>query len=357
MYKMTSNERFKRMFEHKEADRVPITDGPWAETIERWNREGMPEGMDFVDYFDLDHYTRLSVDNSPRYEEKVIEETDEYSIYTSSWGVTMKKFKHRSTTPEFLDYTIKSPDSCKKAKERMFPSKDRINWDYLAKNYKMWLEKGYWKEATIWFGFDVTHSWAVGTENLLIAMMEEPEWVCDMFNHYLEVDLALWDMVWDAGYTFDGMFWYDDMGYKGTQFFSLDMYRKMLKPFHKRAIEWAHKKGITTHLHSCGNIIDVMEDIIGIARIDAKHSNEDQIAPFSFWVDRYGDRIGNFGGVDTGDLCLKNEREIKDIVRDVMRYSTPHGGFALGSGNSIPDYVPVEGYLAMIEAAREFRGE
>ena len=30
-------------------------------------------------------------------------------------------------------------------------------------------------------------------------------------------------------------------------------------------------------------------------------------------------------------------------------------GYALGSGNSIPDYVPVEGYLAMIRAAQAIR--
>ena len=49
---MTSKERFSRMFQHKEADRVPIFDSPWAGTIARWEREGMPKGMDWRDYFD-----------------------------------------------------------------------------------------------------------------------------------------------------------------------------------------------------------------------------------------------------------------------------------------------------------------
>jgi uroporphyrinogen decarboxylase len=100
-----------------------------------------------------------------------------------------------------------------------------------------------------------------------------------------------------------------------------------------------------------------MDDIINIAGIDAKHSNEDQIAPFEEWVDRYGGKIGNFGGVDTDHLCSKSEQEIKEIVKKVVHYSIEHGGFALASGNSIPDYVPVEGYLAMVETAREIRGD
>jgi uroporphyrinogen decarboxylase len=37
----------------------------------------------------------------------------------------------------------------------------------------------------------VAHSWAVGTERLLVAMVEEPEWCVDMFNHFLDVNIAL----------------------------------------------------------------------------------------------------------------------------------------------------------------------
>jgi uroporphyrinogen decarboxylase len=76
----------------------------------------------------------------------------------------------------------------------------------------------------------------------------------------------------------------------------------------------------------------VMDDIIEVAKIDAKHSNEDDIAPFSEWVDRYGDRIGNFGGVDMNHLCFKSEPEIAEIVRDVMSYCKGKGGWQLYSG-------------------------
>lgn len=100
-----------------------------------------------------------------------------------------------------------------------------------------------------------------------------------------------------------------------------------------------------------------MEDIINVAQINAKHSNEDQIAMFSVWVDKYGDRIGNFGGVDTDHLCRKSEQEIGKIVDEVIAYSKGHGGIAIGSGNSIPEYVPAAGYLAMVEAVRKARKE
>ena len=70
MNEMTTHERFSRMFEHREADRVPIIDIPWEETIQRWHSEGMPAGVDYVEFFGLDRVAEVMVDNSPRYPEK-----------------------------------------------------------------------------------------------------------------------------------------------------------------------------------------------------------------------------------------------------------------------------------------------
>lgn len=90
----------------------------------------------------------------------------------------------------------------------------RINWDHIKKNYPIWQAEGRWIEAEFWFGFDVTHSWMCGTETLLIALLEEPEWIKDMFNTYLDQCIAHTDMVWNAGYHFDSIGWPDDMGYR-----------------------------------------------------------------------------------------------------------------------------------------------
>ena len=171
---MTSKERFSRMFQHKEADRVPIFDSPWAGTIARWEREGMPQGMDWRDYFDTDKVSTISVDITPRYEEKVLEETDDYRIVTSEWGVTMKQFKEQDSTPEFLDFTVTTPEAWEKAKARMTVSKDRVDWKRLEQDYAKWQQEGHWIEGMFWFGFDVTHSWTVGTETMLIAMIGAP---------------------------------------------------------------------------------------------------------------------------------------------------------------------------------------
>jgi uroporphyrinogen decarboxylase len=77
MAEMSTHERVARMYAHQGADRIPITDGPWRTTIERWKREGMPEDVHYVDYFGLDRFAQFGVDNSPRYPEEVVKETEQ----------------------------------------------------------------------------------------------------------------------------------------------------------------------------------------------------------------------------------------------------------------------------------------
>ena len=54
------------------------------------------------------------------------------------------------------------------------------------------------------------------------------------------------------------------MGYKGTTFFSNELYRELLKPVHKRAVEWVQDRGVYARLHSCGNIMSRVDDLIEI---------------------------------------------------------------------------------------------
>jgi uroporphyrinogen decarboxylase len=98
-----------------------------------------------------------------------------------------------------------------------------------------------------------------------------------------------------------------------------------------------------------------MEDLIGLG-IDAKHSNEDQIAPFDRWIDLYGERIGLFGGIDVNTLCRNKYEDVyEEVLEKGTRYRKRAKGYGIGSGNSIPEYVPVDGFMAMIEAVKEIR--
>ena len=135
MATLTTRERFQRMFEHREADRVPMLGGPWATTLERWRREGMPAEAGFAEYFDLDHSVGVGGDASPRYPGEVVEETDDYIIALDSWGTTAKNWKHAQSTPHWMSRTVVDRESWEAAKARMVMSRERVNWDSLRENY------------------------------------------------------------------------------------------------------------------------------------------------------------------------------------------------------------------------------
>ena len=348
---MTTYERLTRMYAHKEADRVPITDGPWGSTIERWRKEGMPKDMDFADYFGLDKLRAIHADNSPRYPEQTIEETEEYRVWKTKWGATLKTWKHSGGVPEFLDFTIVSPDTWADAKKRMTPDRDRIDWENLKKNYKKWRDNGDWVTTYFWFGFDVTHSWTVGTERLLMALITDPEWCVDMFNHFLDVDIALYEMVWDAGYKFDEVHWPDDMGYKGHQFFSLKMYRELLKPVHKRACDWAHSKGIKTRLHSCGDVRPMIPDLIEIG-IDMLNPLEVKAGMDPIVLKKqYGDKLAFHGGLNA--VLYETPEKMWEEMKRVVPVMKKNGGYMLSSDHSVPQNVSLEEFRQFVELGKK----
>ena len=351
MSTMTTRERFQRMYAHQEADRVPILGAPWATTLARWRKEGMPAGVHYADYFGLDLAAAVRGDTSPRYPTRIVEETDEYIIRADAWGTTAKNWKHASSTPHWISRTIVDRTSWEDAKARMVMSRDRIDWEHLKADYAAWREKGWWISGALWFGFDVTHARIVGTERLLIWMADDPELVIDIFATELECSLQLLQMIWDEGYTFDAITWCDDMGYRNGPFFSVAMYRDILKPVQKKAIEWAHAKGIVAHLHSCGNVNPLVPELLDIG-LDALNPLEVKAGMNPAHLKQtYGDRLVLHGGINA--MLWDDIDRIEEEIRALLPVLKENGGYIFQEDHSIPDAVSLENYRRIVELAKE----
>ncbi len=143
----------------------------------------------------------------------------------------------------------------------------------------------------------------------------------------------------------------DDMGFRSGTLISPDHLRQYILPWHKRLASLAHHARCPYYLHSCGNLHDIMDDLVNDVLIDAKHSFEDAICPVGDIKRHFGDRIGILGGVDLDVLARLTPDQVRSYVRRVINECTPGGRYAIGSGNSIPSYVPVENYLTMLDEA------
>ena len=351
MKQLTTHERVERMYNHKEADRVPIIDVPWISALARWQKEGMPSGADFIEFFDIDGICKFEVDNSPRFPVQIMEENERFVVKTTEWGGVVKEFRDIVSSKEFISYSVDSWDSWLKVKERMTPDPAGVPWNLLSANYKNWKNKNWWIRGRASFGFDITKSLLTGDIFSLITLMEDPELLMDMYNHELDIGLAMLDMAWNAGYTFDELAWDDDLAYKNTQFFSLDMYREIVKPVHKRAVEWAHQKGIKVHMHTCGEITPFLSEFIEIG-LDGVNPLEVKAGVNPVAVkNEYGKQILLRGGFDPYDWQYldKAENQIRSRLPQMME----GGGYIFSSDHSIPDFIDLETYKKIVALAKE----
>jgi uroporphyrinogen decarboxylase len=194
----------------------------------------------------------------------------------------------------------------------------------------------------------------LGMERFMLATRRDPQLVAAViervgatihavFAAYCQIDAVC--AIWLG----------DDLGYKTGTLLAPQWLRAHIVPWYRRFAELAHAHGRPFLLHTCGNTAAVMPDLVA-AGIDAKHSFEDVIQPVEQFVDTWAGKVAVLGGVDVHLLAVGDEAAIRTRTLQILEHAAPRGGYACGSGNSIPDYVPPEHYLAMVEAVIDFNG-
>lgn len=186
----------------------------------------------------------------------------------------------------------------------------------------------------------------VGYDNLCIMIYENPELVQAIFDKIGGEIVKYYQR--SAQYNSVGMIMSnDDWGFNTQTMLSPSDMRKYVFPWHKKIVECVHKQGKPVVLHSCGYMGEIMEDIIEDMKYDAKHSFEDNIFSVEDSYKLWGKRIAILGGIDLDFLIRRPECEIVARANKLFELAEENGGYALGSGNSIPSYVPNEKYFAM----------
>ena len=146
----------------------------------------------------------------------------------------------------------------------------------------------------------------------------------------------------------------DDMGFRsGTMVSPADL-REFVLPIHKMAARMAHEAAWLYLLHSCGNLSQIMPDLLDDVKIDAKHSFEDTIEQVTDAKRAFGGRIALLGGIDVDFLCRADEAAIRRRVRETLDQCQPGGGYCLGTGNSVANYIPIDNYLVMLDEGRRY---
>jgi uroporphyrinogen decarboxylase len=196
-------------------------------------------------------------------------------------------------------------------------------------------------------------SWLMGYETLCLALYDDRDLVKAISERLVEmyrvvlIRLLQFEkvrIIWGS----------DDMGFRSSTLIKPNDLREFVLPGHKMLADMSHAAGRPYLLHCCGKIDLIMEDLIAGVGIDAKHSFEDTIESVVEAKAKYGDRIALLGGIDIDFLCRSDEAAIRKRVRETLEVCHPGGGYCLGTGNSMANYIPLDHYLAMLDEGRRF---
>jgi uroporphyrinogen decarboxylase len=226
---------------------------------------------------------------------------------------------------------------------------DFFPYEYLSKN----LPDGMGLIACHGGGLFEHLSWIMSLEGLSFALHEDPPLVRATADRLGTLMTHFYRNLLDLDHLI-AVFPGDDMGYKSATMISPHDLRTYVLPWHRQFAAMAHEHRLPYFLHSCGNVGAIMENLIVDVGIDGKHSFEDAILPVQEFQQRYGDRIAVLGGLDLNILSGGTESDVRKHVRFLLEVCGGRGRYAVGSGNSVPTYVPVRNYLAMLDETHSY---
>ncbi|MGQ9610836.1 MAG: uroporphyrinogen decarboxylase family protein [bacterium] len=359
MEKMTSIERIVNILRRKPVDRVGLNESFWGETIARWQKEGyLKENESVETHFGYDYRQGgwPNVASEPEYVEQVLEETDEWRLVRNANGAHLKWWKHKAGTPEHVFFEVQDR---KGWEEQIRPKllddsllRKRIN----VEAYRNALVNSH--ENNIFFFingvnvFECIHP-VCGHENMLIGMALDPDWVRDMCNVYADLIIKCYEILISEGGKPDGVFFYEDMGFKGKPFMSPKMYKEIVWPAHKKTFDFAHSYDLPVVVHSCGYVEPLVPGLIE-AGMDCLQAMEVKAGMDLVQLKKdYGDRIAFCGGMDIRVLETNDLSKVEEELQKKLPIAMEGSGYILHSDHSVPNTVDYKTYKYFVDRGLE----
>ncbi|MDP6053180.1 MAG: uroporphyrinogen decarboxylase family protein [Candidatus Latescibacteria bacterium] len=348
---MTSRDRIRNAISHKESDRIPIHDSPWGATVNRWRKEGMPDDIPPQEYFEYEMVS-CSADLSPRFPIKILEKNEFYITETTPYGGVRKNFRDYSTTPEVIGWPIKSRADWNEIRPRLEPDYTRVDWVSARTTYERAKEEGKYITFNGAMGYDYFQAY-LKTEELLMALLTDPEWIREMFRSAADLLIEMARMMMEKGFKFDGAFLFNDMGYRNGLLFSPDVYRDLLQETDEKVCSFFHVHDMPVILHSCGCVKELIPFLI--------ESGFDCLQPLEVKAGMdlielkalYGDKMAYMGGIDVRAMADPDPAVIVEEISSKIEVAKQGGGYIYHSDHSIPKNVSFQQYRHVMELVRE----
>ncbi len=347
---MTGAERIRAVLAGRRPDRVPICDAWWQTTLDRWRAEGLPADVSPEDHFEVDWH-RVVPDYTLQFAAQVLSENETERRVVDANGVTQRHLKSPDGwVPQVEGHRIDSRAAFEAHREAFAFRESRIS-GALAAGYAAARAK---ERGVFFSAHGCFHgTWGkVGQVELLMLLLDDPEWATELFEAHTKLICALYDGCRRRGMVFEGAFIADDLGTTRSPMVSPALYDRLIRPHHQRLCEHFAADGLTTILHSDGNVAPLIPSFLA-AGFRGLHPLECKAGLDVRELRRtYGERLILFGNIDARALAGTAEQVVAEVTAKVTA-GMAGGGYLFHSDHSVPSDVSLSNYRLALATARE----
>jgi len=352
MTDMTGIERIGNICQRRPVDRIGLYEHFWSDTHQAWTKQGhIGEDELFTDHFgfDMEESWAFNVIADLDFEEEVLEETEETVLTRNGNGAVFRRHKQHDATPEHVAFSVTDRTGwLDQIKPKLTPDRRRINFEGYREAKERARKAGLF---FVWSGVNVFEIMkdVCGHEHMLVGMALDPDWVRDMANTYARLTVELQEILFaEEGYP-DGIWYYEDMGFKQRPFMSPQMYREIVFPAHKYSMDYAKSQNLPVIVHSCGYVEPLIPGMIE-AGVDCLQVIEIKAGMDLLKLHKeFGDRLSFMGGIDVRVLYTNDRAQIDAELEKKIPAVMQGFGYALHSDHSIPNTVDYQTYRYFID--------
>lgn len=385
---MNSFEVVDNLLRGKPADRVGVMDGPWPETIVAWVQQGYPTRMVYKDVGDKhwrpddgrwddvevageyiepvpawEHFGYDLVGIGPWFNvmplrgyEEVVEETAEWDVKRNGAGAALKYWKHKSGTPEHIDFLMTSREVWERDYRPHVVAWDpaRVDIAEMRKNVAALSDTPVWMHYGHLFIWELARQ-SMGDVTLYQSLLLDPAWLHDYNRVYTDLYKHAFTVMFEEVGLPHGVWLYEDLGYKNGLFASPKVLGDIIFPYYKEMVDFFHSYDLPVVLHSCGSVAQALPLIVetGFDALNPMERKAKDNEPFVF-AEQYGDKLAFIGGLDAR-VFETNDRDI--IRREVTTYiegmKARGARLVFASDHSISPNTHYDSYRYALDVYRE----